>query len=95
MSFPEATPVTVRWCALFISIVFFISTAALVVQIIEAERTGVADYRPNPRLPLTEQVTKAASPKKFNEAVLLSEYYALFFGSLAGVSFWFFRKLCD
>ena len=93
MSFPESTPEITRWCALIIAIALLFPTALSLVSAVQAERTGVALYSPNPRLPETERVTRAASPEKFQQALFASWLYVFTFGGIAIISFFFYRRL--
>src|SRR5688572_8100237 len=49
MSFPTATPGMVRWCALIGAVFFAIAATTATVSLINAHRTGVAEYNPSPR----------------------------------------------
>ncbi len=93
MSFPESTPEITRWCALFISIVLILPTISAAIALVEAQRTGVAFYPPNPRLFITEKVTRTASPDEFDEALTASVEHVFFFGSLSFIFFFFYRRL--
>jgi len=95
MSFPESTPEITRWCALIIAIACLFPTALSLVSAIQAERTGIALYSPNPRLPATDRVTRAASPDKFQQAVFASWLYAFTFGGISIFSFFIYRRLSN
>lgn len=95
MSFPQSTPEVARWCALIVAIVLVFPTVISVGSAVKAEWTGTALYSSSPRLPATEQVTRAASPEKFRDAVLMDWLSAGLFGSLTVVSFYFYRRLSE
>ncbi len=66
-----------------------------IIQIVDAERTGVANYDPNPDTSEPEPVLKASSPAKFHDAIYLFECRIVFEGALGMVCFWFYRRLSD
>jgi hypothetical protein len=78
-----------------IAVIFTLATLVPVASFIEAERTGVALYAPNPKLPAAERVTRTGEPGKFRDAITLSVYHALYSGAIALVSFCFFRRLSN
>lgn len=95
MSFPQSTPGVARWCALLVAIVLVVPTVTFVVSAVKAVRSGVTLYSPSTRLPATEQVTRSGAPDKFREAVQMDWLRAVVCGGLAGVSFYFFRRLSE
>ena len=97
MSFPESTPEITRWCALLIAIVCSFATAQFVITAVQAERTGAALYSPHMLYPLleTERVTRATAPEKFQQALSFSWFRAFFFGMIALLSFFFYRRLSN
>ena len=95
MPYVPSSPEITRWCALVIAIALCIGTIVSIVQIIDAENTGVAYYGSNPKLPATERVTKTASPAEFHDAVFVYGEHLLLCGVIAGISFWFYRRLSN
>lgn len=82
----------VRWCALIASVFFAILTT---LMLLEAHQTDTTQHHPNPRMPATVRGTKAESPKEFGEASRPQNSHIIAFGSLALVTFWFYRRLSE
>jgi hypothetical protein len=93
MSVPESSPEMTRWCALAIAVVASIVAVSSVISLEEEERTGVALYRNDPRMPMTEQVRRGESPAEFSQAIELSELHAMGAVVLMAGGIWFYRKL--
>ncbi|MDR3405382.1 MAG: hypothetical protein P4L99_23005 [Chthoniobacter sp.] len=88
---PEVT----RWCMLVVSLVCFLVAMAMVMVVVDAERTGVARYSNTPGRSYAgyERVTRAHEPAKFNEAIGVYAFQAFIPGSVAVAAFWFYRRL--
>ncbi len=84
-----------RWCALAAAIVFFVLAVTAAAGLIEAELTGAVSYSPPYGSAPAEQVTRLASPEKFNEAVAADGYELLACGALTIASFWIYRRLSN
>jgi hypothetical protein len=94
MSFPESSPQVTRWCALFMAIVFSIAAALTAYELIRAEASGVATYKPGRYAP-AEVVRRSHDPRKFHDAKTGMGYQILYTGCLASIGFYFFRRLSD
>src|SRR5678816_2414811 len=98
MSFPQSTPEVTRWIALVVAILLVFPSVISAGIAVKAGWTGTARYYPSRSrysLPVTEQVTREASPEKFREAVHFEWFRAILFGSLALGSFYFYRRLSE
>ena len=95
MSYPQASPRVVRWCAQIAAVGFAVAALVFLVSAIKAERSGIAFYSSNPRSVGTEQVSRTSAPDKFKESVQLHWFRVTLLGTLCGVSFYFSHRLRD
>ena len=78
---------------LVLAIALAYPAAMSVLSAVKAERSGSVLYSAGSRVAASEQVTRGSSPAKFQQAVAMHWFRAVALGSVAGVAFYFFRRL--
>jgi hypothetical protein len=92
MSFPVSTPDIARWCATLLAVVFIVATLLFAYAVVASQMSGSATYS-DVRGAVQEEVTRNASPEKFQRAVTRLWMFTALYSVLAWVSISFARRL--